>query len=426
MSGGKEGAKSSAQGSGGLGKSQSQVELESESGATSTNAQSSGWNHGTNSQVQASSKGGMADAQANGEGQTSSQAQIGFQPYVKQDEKLERREKPFRGGGTASAQSGTYRGQSQSQLQGSFHYGITYTGAAQAGSGSGATALRKPFNFTNPDPNLFKPYKLEDNDKVETTTELIPKEQLQGSSTSSRKTVIAITSRNSPPERRTKPEQPQTSYDNGNSEDEYEEYEDEEYSDAPPKQTSSPQPTRQTMRVFTDGEYDVRVKQDRTEETGRSLPGYIAHGNKEKVTSVAGKKTIAEGDGKSPSQTVTIEPANRTSVSRGDIPGDPSDTRSPHPGRVGGFYYGNMKNLPVSQDDEESSSPKTSYVSVSNSVAGKMDEKNPTKKYEHRYYTKSSTCGYFTFSCNIVYGSNGRRKICKPKMPTNSDGTPKC
>lgn len=68
---------------------------------------------------------------------------------------------------------------------------------------------------------------------------------------------------------------------------------------------------------------------------------------------------------------------------------------------------------------------KPNYVTVTNSVAGKMDDSR--RKYEHRYYTKSSTCGYFTFSCNIVHGSNGRTKICKPKMPTYSDGTPmKC
>ena len=362
----------------------------------------------------------MADAQANGEGQTSSQAQIGFQPYVNRDEKLERLEKPFRGGGTASAQSGTYRGQSQSQLQGSFHYGITYTGAAQAGSGSGAAALRKPFNFTNSDPNLFKPFKLEE--KVETTTEAVPKEQLQGSS--SRQTVIAITSRNNNSQAEKKSKVDQQAYENTPDEDEYEEYEDEEYNDstsAPPRTTSpTAQTTRQTMRVVTDGEYDVSVKQEEnTDEPGRSLPGYIAP--RGKVTSVAGRKTVAQGDGKSQSQTVSIVPVNRTSASRGDIKEASSDTRSlQHPERVGGIYYGNLKEI------EESSSPKTSYVSVSNSVAGKMDEKNPTKKYEHRYYTKSSTCGYFTFSCNIVYGSNGRRKICKPKLPTYSDGTPKC
>lgn len=64
-----------------------------------------------------------------------------------------------------------------------------------------------------------------------------------------------------------------------------------------------------------------------------------------------------------------------------------------------------------------------SYVTVTKSVSGSLDSAKtaPTddKKFESTYYTKSSTCGYFTFSCNIVYGSNGRSKICRPKTPAN-------
>lgn len=64
-----------------------------------------------------------------------------------------------------------------------------------------------------------------------------------------------------------------------------------------------------------------------------------------------------------------------------------------------------------------------SYVTVTKSVSGSLDgaKATPTddKKFESTYYTKSSTCGYFTFSCNIVYGSNGRSKICRPKAPAN-------
>lgn len=62
-----------------------------------------------------------------------------------------------------------------------------------------------------------------------------------------------------------------------------------------------------------------------------------------------------------------------------------------------------------------------SYVTVTKSVSGSLDNAKSTpnddKKFESTYYTKSSTCGYFTFSCNIVYGSNGRSKICRPKAP---------
>jgi hypothetical protein len=70
-----------------------------------------------------------------------------------------------------------------------------------------------------------------------------------------------------------------------------------------------------------------------------------------------------------------------------------------------------------------------SFVTVTKSVTGQLDNgkaSNGTGKYTHTYYTKSSTCGYFTFSCNIVFGSNGRTKICKPNPPTYPDGTPCC
>lgn len=66
-----------------------------------------------------------------------------------------------------------------------------------------------------------------------------------------------------------------------------------------------------------------------------------------------------------------------------------------------------------------------SYVTVTKSVTGTMDNsrgitKN-SKNFQSTFYTKSSTCGYFTFSCNIVYGENGRSKICRPKTPTKEN-----
>lgn len=72
--------------------------------------------------------------------------------------------------------------------------------------------------------------------------------------------------------------------------------------------------------------------------------------------------------------------------------------------------------------DKKSMKPDT-YVTVTNSVSGKLDgtksAQKDEKKFSSTYYTKSSTCGYFTFSCNVVYGSNGRSKICRPKAPIN-------
>ncbi|CAB0032279.1 unnamed protein product [Trichogramma brassicae] len=415
ISGGKEGAKSSAQGSGGLGKSQVQVELDSESGSTSTNAQSSGLNHGTNSQVQASSKGGMADAQANGEGQTSSQAQIGFQPYnSNKNEKPERRDKPFKGGGTASAQSGAYRGQSQSQLQGSFQYGITYTGAAQANSGSGSASLRKPFNFSTPDPDLFKPYKLEDNQDGKKSAEA-PKEKMRASGT--KQTVISINAKKN--NNKNAP-----NYETTNEDDFEEEYEDEgSYSDfvsitpKPRVSSTSARPTsepKHTMHVITDGEYDVKIRRTSGKESNK--------------TATTARGATPTGRIKSSEATKNItEKLKLTSNRTQESSRASSDTKSLRTERIGGIYKMKAAPGPVADNlSKEEAAPKASYVSVTNSVAGKIDDKDTDKKYEHRYYTKSSTCGYFSFSCNVVYGNHGARKICKPKLPTYEDGTPKC
>jgi hypothetical protein len=69
-------------------------------------------------------------------------------------------------------------------------------------------------------------------------------------------------------------------------------------------------------------------------------------------------------------------------------------------------------------NDLKSNHPPDSYVTVTKSISGSLDD-NKLPNVESTYYTKSSTCGYFTFSCNIVYGSNGRSKICRPKAPSN-------
>ena len=410
VSGGKEGAISSAQGSGGLGKSQSQVQLSSDSGATSTNAQSSGWNHGTNSQVQASSKGGMADAQANGEGQTSSQAQIGFQPYMKSEEKPDKNAQPFRGGGTASATSGTYRGQSQSQIEGSFKYGITYTGAAQAGSGSGAAASRKPFNFSDTNTDFFKkfqPYVPPSitNDKTESTIHSsdtsFDSEDRQGlqTSSSSRQTVVATLPKTSANKSEKKMQVEKHKVDENYDED-YEEYEDEDLNYTSSGKTNSDEISSHKFMKETS------LIQDNDDlQPDETLPGYAispGYRNSKSGNQFTSDKSISKENKSAFSETRSLKTGYDQKIS--------------------------AKNQTHDQHSSNATAVKTNYFTVSNSIAGKMEDgKPPMKKYEHRYYTKSSTCGYFTFSCNVVYGSNGRTKICKPKVPTHADGTPiKC
>jgi len=478
ISGGEQGASSNAQSVAGYGKSQTQVQLDSDSGATSTGAQSSGWNHGTNSQVQASSKGGMADAQANGEGSTSSQAQIGFQPYLKNEaEEAKKRATPFRGSGTASAQSGTHRGQSQSQLQGSFQYGITYTGAAQAGSGSGAASSRKPFSFNITDTEFFKPFKPQSSLKKPTNVEEnnaqpVPAarssyESGRGlqSSSSSKQIVIVNSKDNSDDNIDRKTSSTKSQKDDVTYDDEYDEYADEDdypaaappdsqlstqekspeafpapsSSSNPPSKTISQQShsQSQTIQLAKGNRYDLHINQESnvpqtgdTLQPGQSVGGYIIpSGFRARVISTAGDETVAQGDGKSQSQTVSV------------ISKNPNNTRTPetrslqsYRERAIGRHISNGKDQRssisqnASSDKHAKSIPvmiaKPNYYTVTNSFAGKMNGSNEPRKYEHRYYTKSSTCGYFTFSCNVVYGSNGRTKICKPKMPTHSNGTP--
>ncbi|XP_071877931.1 uncharacterized protein isoform X2 [Bombus fervidus] len=474
INGGKEGAVSNAQGVGGYGKSQTQVQLNSELGATTTGAQSSGWNHGTNSQVQASSKGGMADAQANGEGSTSSQAQIGFQPYLKTDEKIERYSKPFRGGGTASAQSGAYTGQSQSQLEGSFQYGITYTGAAQAGSGSGAATSRKPFNFNLTDSELFKPFKpsygpqivqKNSSERINTASDNEYNQDklqsgLQTSSSFQRRTFTKPddNSRNIT----SKPDQSVEKSQLDDSVYDYEEeYNGEDYDMSSFQTSMNPKISKnyaaeqnnsnyqlQTLHVAAGNQYDIHVKQDTNAaqvgdvlQPGQSLQSRytIPPGFRGRVTSVAGDKTITHGDGKSQSQTVSLIPKEPSITYENKSPiSEIRSLKTNHERLIESHAASKEKqknSFPQIQYQTSTEYPKfnsnvpmkPSYYTITNSIAGKLDGRNSPRKYEHRYYTKSSTCGYFTFSCNIVYGSNGRTKICKPKMPTYPDGTPmKC
>lgn len=97
ISGGKEGAMTSAQGQGGTAKSQSQISVDAKTGGTSATSQSGGEKHESQSEVVANEKGGLADAQASGPGQTSSQAQIGFRPQ--EEDSQESVYNVFNGGG---------------------------------------------------------------------------------------------------------------------------------------------------------------------------------------------------------------------------------------------------------------------------------------------------------------------------------------
>lgn len=498
VTGDKKGASSTAQGSGRNNKSQANVKLGSETGSVLTGSQSEGTLHSSNSQVQGSVKGGMADAQARGPGSTSSQAQIGFTPYKEGDKSHDSQKTPFVGGGIASAQSSGRTGMSQSQLHGTFKYGITYNGAAQAGASLDKDAVfpnRLPFdkidvydennkNINVNEENVGSTQKAEDlpsASQTELPTSEVPFEpeavtelnkdvpisqpdELYGvHNHADHHTSIepSLAPTRSPPveSRRSF----QTPYNTNNGDYEYSTDKDDNQPDdydvddgfgpegndpAETEQTYNefsrdPETTHQSLhspkrkgvevRQTTGGntqhillgslaDHDAEITQRNSErpdesriyQPGERIPGTggytIPIGFTGSVKSVASKdKTYVVGSQESPSQAQTV-------------------SLTPGSGRVKYKYppYGrnvnpkNLRSLYNSKSDDNNR-----YVSVSKSVTRALDgENNVRKQYSHTYYTKSSSCGYFTFTCTMVSSSEGRKKVCKPKMPTNPDGTP--
>ncbi|KPI96082.1 hypothetical protein RR46_06816 [Papilio xuthus] len=506
VTGGKKGASSSAQGSGRNNKSQANVQLGSETGSVQTQSLTSGAYHSSNSQVQGSVKGGMADAQARGPGSTSSQAQIGFTPYKDGDKSHDTQKTPFVGGGVASAQSSGRTGQSQSQLHGTFKYGITYNGAAQAGASVDKDAVfpnRLSFDkidvFDESDKNINvdteKPTELDAPAPVDTTpsVELVPSEEslppLDESSTDGGMTALDTddaedetvkddeTLKNSetrysshthldhhktnvaaaPPAATAgvtrsfqsrygsnggeyeyttdREDAPTDEYDTDGAEEEQGEYSN--YDDIPrdPLTHQSLQAPRKTLdvRQTTGGNtqhivlgslvgHDAAITQksserpdeSRTYQPGERVPGTggytIPAGFTGSVKSVASKeKTYVVGSRESPSQaqTVTLTPGS-------------GRVRYAPPAGYGRVGASQLRSLAPPRGDP--------YVSVSKSVARDFDaDDHVRKQYSHSYYTKSSSCGFFTFTCTMVSGAEGKKKVCRPKIPTNPDGTPiKC
>jgi hypothetical protein len=525
--GGKEGATSTAQGQAGGGKTQSQVQLGSSNGVTTAEAQSGGINYGANTQVQAGYQGGMADAQAKGQGSTSSQAQIGFTPYQK-NSTTNGQKSPFHGGGSASAQGGVYSGQSQSQIQGSFLHGISYTGAAQAGSGQTTYSRTGSSNYedfggklglvqsgsrdgipqngggvstSTGQPTQYQPFGLLNNNPVSSHTNGQQQTHEHGS--------IGHEVANLPHHSDHRRDYDETTiqpyvYTDTETRSQY-------------RQTNNLGGTRNENDSIQQGGNRIQTHGTRRNNTGHThvptqtqhivlgplngrgahiiqdsddedqystgdilQPGQTIHGTPKytipkgyrgRITSVAGpQKTAAQGG---QSQTVVITPGagnvTYTNPSVGyyqppvmSIPVGQQSVEGGYDQSSQSVDLGNghtqlrngrQQSIPIRRNGSYSSQRNgrtsrngnhirnghslntyqhptpDSFVTVTKSVTGQLDNGkagNNTGKYTHTYYTKSSTCGYFTFSCNIVFGSNGRTKICRPNPPTTPDGTPCC
>uniref|UniRef100_A0A8D9ECI5 ATP synthase subunit f, mitochondrial n=1 Tax=Cacopsylla melanoneura TaxID=428564 RepID=A0A8D9ECI5_9HEMI len=434
ISGNSTGISSKAQGRAKKTQTQTQLLMNSDDGAIRSQSQISGGSYSTNSQVQGGLKGGVADAQATGSGSTLSQAQIGFLPYL--ENVNDNQETLFKGGGSASAQGNQKTGLSQSQIEGAFKYGITYQGAAQSSSGRQLGALPKMSISLDPvqiDRVTNQTHQLTN----ELSSQSVRSTPRYGNDISARSapstprlpTVLPITpppisSTQLPPlpesqaelvhiptktstETKVVPLPPLTDK-NLENEDYEEEYEDDEETDETQLKTKNnvlkmeETPNQVVTKLIPDN-----VTPAITLQSGQKIPGT----NNEIPSGFRGKLFVNEP----PTETQPIR-----TYSSPLLRSDPLDeemglkprrqsyvTPSYRPGPESSGVY---SRLPGPGPD--------SYITVTKSETGKLKDNN--NRYSSTYYTKSSTCGYFTFTCNII---DGRTKICKPNPRYNRDGS---
>lgn len=411
------GTTSAAQGKGGKGQAQSQVLYNAESGIAVGESQSSGINYGTNAQLRAGVKGGVADAQSTGPGSTSSQAQIGFLPHESNNDTDQK--SLFKGGGAASSQGGSHDGQSQSQLFGSYKHGISYNGAAQASSGKNVRNLpRLDLDGARP-----KAGQRDDQTRVKAITSPTSSDgQTEGQTTTSTTPSGTVDDhadrRDVPPKRAPQPPLPADGSDDDDSEyDEDGDYEDEEAVNTKSAQGAGGATAAgpviggqaQNIVVNVDGKHDAHVTRDadgrltagQVLDAGQTVPGTdgarIPDGFRGRVVSVAGDRTgaVAVPGGRAQTQTVLLTPG------------------------AGGLTVVDKTRLGAMLAKE-------SYVGPAGAGSRRerfrADAEGETGKFrpgdrDVQYFTKSSTCGYFSFSCNYVDGANSGPKICKPNQP---------
>ncbi|KAL7734347.1 hypothetical protein ACLKA6_010684 [Drosophila palustris] len=397
-----------------------QVQLNGKDGGTKASSQSGGIIHQSQSEVQANDKGGLADAQSSGPGQTSSQAQIGFRPGQDNNSAA------TSGGGQASAQSGSHSGQSQSQIHGTSSFGVSYHGAAQSASGTKEQVAtyreqnRELFNTISQFGNTGNAV----TDRVDAVysgpslaseSDKIPELQLKSTTTSKEN--------KSDSDKLNQPEAPIDDDEEGEEDEEpFDEYEEDEYyNEKPVKLEDSPASASQT----------------KTQEPSAAAPAqtYTQSSTTQKQQAVVANpgvdqyKVVQNQNGRVNTYPVRTTTESVPSGFRGTV----NVEKKFHTKALELHNTEDKeKKVHISAEDDVAKSSKVdahkprapdSYVTVTKSVTGSMDNsRNPpqeNKNFQSTYYTKSSTCGYFTFSCNIVYGANGRSKICRPKAPSN-------
>lgn len=167
-------------------------------------------------------------------------------------------------------------------------------------------------------------------------------------------------------------------------------------------------PTQKQVAAVVNPDKNVRLVQTQNGRTVKYPPVHDSKVDQKGKLEVARKKNKIDDDSDSDdgnSEDIIIsKTTQKIKYKTRYLPSKPSDSTN-------SVEDGNAKNKKVLKPD--------SYVSVTNSLSGNISDDS---KFDSTYITKSSSCGHSSFSCNIVYSSEGKRtQVCKPKKPN-----PKC
>lgn len=404
---------STAHGKSGEGQAQSHIVYNSESSVALGEATPE-INYVTNTQLQAGIKGGMANAESTGPGNTSSQAHIGFLPYesnINTEQKL-----LFKGSEIASSQSGSYSDQTKSQQFGSYKHKISYNGAAQASSDKKLQDLPK----LNAADAKLKIEQLEGSDiavkqKFNTLPPQLSINDLLRSQTSPKNIIIGSKEQNITKITTTNPiilrQEPSQNLDIDSEYKDNEEYDDESDDDLNTKSAATktdPLKQEQNIILNLDDKHDAQITRDsdgglkhgQVFDVGEIIPGTnrtkVPDGFRGKVASVAGDhikdKTVPGGQAQT--QTVLLTPG------------------------TGGLTMINKTKVRTLLDQESYVRPTIrTFNNFQTDLNGETGKYKSDDVKNVQYFTKSSTCGYFSFSCNFVNGAKSGPKICKPNPP---------
>ncbi len=415
-------AKSSSQSKVGKLRSQSQISYNYHTGGFLGETQGNGKNYHLRNQIQAGRRGGSAQAQATAPSGTSSQAQIGFSPP---DEKTEIQPAAFEGGGESSSQNRGYSGQAEIQFQGSFKSGPSFTGGAQATAGvAGHNETFNSVYFPDLDFSVeTSGQKLLQEDEKRNTSKLKTGKVHESEDKVQTSLPLRLINKSIDPVEEFRNQNPDISThsipESYNSELASSNNDDETSAKKKKKQiftktnpfTQTPLQTQNTY--IRNKNYDADVYRDSTVRIlnpGDTIPDTNGHriptGFRGRIMSSAGDITeaVAGEKGQAQTQTVFLKPGTGRLTIR-------------DPNRM--IYTRHTDHQGKSDVRDDLKNSYNDYVTVTKSEMGELQ--NGNRKYAHTYYTKSSSCGYFTFTCTVI---DGKTKICDPGFPTYADGTP--